>query len=89
MKMVPMLYNNDFRRKLVVFVVKKVKKQSYSRICSYFGGVDGELVVVVEVVVVAVVVVVWVVVVVVVVALVVVVEVEVVEVVLVVTMFHL
>ena len=34
-----MLYNDDdFRLKLVVFVVKKVKKQSYSRICSYFGG---------------------------------------------------
>ena len=31
-KMVPKLYINDFRRKLVVFVVKKVKKQSYSRI---------------------------------------------------------
>ena len=25
-KMVPMLYNDDFERKLVVFVVKKVKK---------------------------------------------------------------
>ncbi len=25
-EMVPMLYNDDFRRKLVVFVVKKVKK---------------------------------------------------------------
>ena len=31
-KMVPMLYNDDFRRKLVVFVEKKVKKQSNSRI---------------------------------------------------------
>ena len=31
-KMVPLLYNDDFRRKLVVFVVKKVKKQSNSRI---------------------------------------------------------
>ena len=40
-KMVPMLYNNDFRRKSVVFVMKKVKKQSYSRICSYFGGGAG------------------------------------------------
>ena len=27
-KMVPMPYNDDSRRKLVVFVVKKVKKQS-------------------------------------------------------------
>ena len=41
LKMVPMLYNDDFRRKMVVFVVKKVKKQSYSRICSYFGGGNG------------------------------------------------
>ena len=39
--MVRMVYKEDFRRKLVVFVVKKVKKQSYSRICSYFGGGDG------------------------------------------------
>ena len=50
LKMVPMIYNDDFRRKMVVFVVKKVKKQSYSRICSYFGGGDGGLVVVVVVV---------------------------------------
>ena len=40
--MLPMLYNDDFRRKLVVYVVKKVKKQSYSRICCYLGvGVGG------------------------------------------------
>ena len=37
--MVLMLYNDDFRLNLVVFVVKKVKKrQLYSRLCSYFGG---------------------------------------------------
>ena len=84
-KMVLMLFNYGFRGKMVVFVVKKVKKQSYSRICSYFGGGDGGLVVVV---VVMMVVVDWVVVEVVVV-LVVIVVVEVVEVVSVVTMFHL
>ena len=90
-KMVLMLFNYGFRGKMVVFVVKKVKKQSYSRICSYFGGGDGGLVMVVVVVVVVVVVMVvvdWVVVEVVVV-LVVIVVVEVVEVVSVVTMFHL
>ena len=84
-KMVLMLFNYGFRGKMVVFVVKKVKKQSYSRICSYFGGGDGGLVMVV---VVMMVVVDWVVVEVVVV-LVVIVVVEVVEVVSVVTMFHL
>ena len=91
-KMVLMLFNYGFRGKMVVFVVKKVKKQSYSRICSYFGGGDGGLVMVVVVVVVVVVVMMvvvdWVVVEVVVV-LVVIVVVEVVEVVSVVTMFHL
>ena len=40
-KMVLMLFNYGFRGKMVVFVVKKVKKQSYSRICSYFGGGNG------------------------------------------------
>ena len=89
-KMVLMLFNYGFRGKMVVFVVKKVKKQSYSRICSYFGGGNGGLVMVVVVVVVVVMMVVvdWVVVEVVVV-LVVIVVVEVVEVVSVVTMFHL
>ena len=48
-KMVLMLFNYGFRGKMVVFVVKKVKKQSYSRICSYFGGGNGGLVVVVVV----------------------------------------
>ena len=80
-KMVLMLFNYGFRGKMVVFVVKKVKKQSYSRICSYFGGGDGGLVVVVVVMIMVVVVVV--------VVLVVIVVVEVVEVVSVVTMFHL
>merc|ERR1711872_1035913 len=63
-KMVLMLFNYGFRGKMVVFVVKKVKKQSYSRICSYFGGGDGGLVMVVVVVVVVVIMVVvdWVVV---------------------------
>ena len=88
-KMVLMLFNYGFRGKMVVFVVKKVKKQSYSRICSYFGGGDGGLVMVVVVVVVVMMVVVDWVVVEVVVVLVVIVVVEVVEVVSVVTMFHL
>ena len=79
-KMVLMLFNYGFRGKMVVFVVKKVKKQSYSRICSYFGGGDGGLVVVVVVMIMVVVVVV--------VVLVVIVVVEVVVVVSVVTMFH-
>ena len=79
-KMVLMLFNYGFRGKMVVFVVKKVKKQSYSRICSYFGGGDGGLVVVVVVMIMVVVVVV--------VVLVVIVVVEVVVVVSVVTKFH-
>ena len=79
-KMVLMLFNYGFRGKMVVFVVKKVKKQSYSRICSYFGGGNGGLVVVVVVMIMVVVVVV--------VVLVVIVVVEVVVVVSVVTMFH-
>ena len=40
-KMVLMLFNYGFRGKMVVFVVKKVKKQSYSRICYFGGGVGG------------------------------------------------
>ena len=39
--MVRMLYKYDFWCELVVFVVKKVKKKSYSRKCWFFGRDDG------------------------------------------------